>query len=159
MTTGKHKPPGTGAPDEVAARAAEEMLGPNPFIGLRPQDILSAAKQIGTQAIRQPTLVIEQEAALARELISVLSGNAKSALPQGDKRFADSAWRDNPFYRMYLQGYMAWGKALTGFVDRSALDARNKDRANFVVSLLTDALAPTNTLLGNPAALKKIIDS
>jgi len=159
MTTGKHKPPGTGAPDEGAARAAEEMLGPNPFIGLRPQDILSAAKQIGTQAILQPTLVIEQEAALARELISVLSGNAKSALPQGDKRFADSAWRDNPFYRTYLQGYMAWGKALTGFVDRSALDARNKDRANFVVSLLTDALAPTNTLLGNPAALKKIIDS
>jgi poly(3-hydroxyalkanoate) synthetase len=28
-----------------------------------------------------------------------------------------------------------------------------------VVSLLTDALAPTNTLLGNPAALKRVIDS
>jgi hypothetical protein len=64
-----------------------------------------------------------------------------------------------PFYRMYLQGYLAWGNALTGFVDRSALDAKTKERANFVVSLLTDALAPTNTLLGNPAALKRIVDS
>ena len=159
MTTGKHKEPGTGAPDEVAARAAEGMLGPNPFVGLRPQDIVSAVQQIGAQAVRQPGLVLEQEAALARELISVLSGNAKTAVPQGDKRFTDSAWRDNPFYRMGLQGYLAWGKALTGFVDRSALDAKTKERANFVVSLLTDALAPTNTLLGNPTALKRIVDS
>jgi len=60
---------------------------------------------------------------------------------------------------MYLQGYLAWGKALSGFVARSALDAKSKERASFVVSLVTDALAPTNTLLGNPAALKKIIES
>jgi poly[(R)-3-hydroxyalkanoate] polymerase subunit PhaC len=159
MSAEENKAPAAGAPDEIAARAAEEMLGPNPFIGLRPQDILEAARQIGAQALRQPTLVLEQEAALARELLSVLAGNAKLAPPQGDKRFADSAWRDNPFYRMYLQGYLAWGQALAGFVERSAMDPRTKDRANFVVSLLTDALAPTNTLLGNPAALKKIIES
>src|SRR5574338_626064 len=151
-------PAGT-APDEVAAQAVAGMLGPNPFIGLRPQDVLATAQQIGAQAARQPGLVLEQEAALARELIAVLSGRGKTELPQGDKRFADASWRDNAFYRMALQGYVAWGKALSGFVERSALDARSKERANFVVSLLTDALAPTNTLLGNPAALKKVIDS
>ncbi len=159
MNTGESKGPPLGAPDEIAARASEEILGPNPFVGLRPQDIFAAAHQIGAQALRQPTLVLEQEAALARELLSVLSGNAKLDPPQGDKRFTDSAWRDNPFYRMYLQGYLAWGKALSGFVARSALDAKSKERASFVVSLVTDALAPTNTLLGNPAALKKIIES
>jgi len=147
------------SPNEAAGRPPEELLGPNPFIGLRPQDIFAAAQQIGAQALRQPTLALEQEAALVRELLSVLSGDSKLAPPVADKRFSDSAWRDNPFYRVYLQGYMAWGRALMGFVERSALDPKTKERANFVVSLVTDALAPTNTLLGNPAALKKIIDS
>ncbi|HEX4599328.1 MAG TPA: alpha/beta fold hydrolase [Burkholderiaceae bacterium] len=159
MKTGQRDQAPPAAPDEVSAQAAEQILGPNPFIGLRPQDIFAAARQIGEQALRQPALVLEQEAALARELLSVLAGNARLSPLPGDKRFTDSAWRDNSFYRMVLQAYLAWGKALTGFVDRSALDPKTKERANFVMSLLTDALAPTNTLLGNPAALKKIIES
>jgi len=47
MTTGESKGPPLGAPDEIAARASEEILGPNPFVGLRPQDIFAAAKQSG----------------------------------------------------------------------------------------------------------------
>jgi len=146
-------------PDDIAACAAEGMLGPNPFVGLRPRDIMAAAQQIGAQALRQPALLVEQEAALARDLMAVLSGKADCAPPEGDKRFTDPAWQSNSLYRMTLQGYVAWGNALTGFVDRSALDPKSKERAQFVLSLLTDALSPTNTLLGNPAALKKIIDS
>ena len=87
-------PPGTT--DEIAAQAAEEILGPNPFVGLRPQDVLAAAGQIGAQAFRQPALVLEQEAALARDLLSVLSGDAKLAPMPGDKRFRESAPRDTP---------------------------------------------------------------
>lgn len=146
-------------PDDIAASAAEGMLGPNPFVGLRPRDILATVQQIGTQALRQPSLVVEQEAALVRDLMAVLGGSADCKPPQGDKRFTDSAWQDNAMYRMTMQGYVAWRNALTGFVDRSALDARTKERAQFVLSLFTDAVSPTNTLLGNPAALKKVIDS
>ena len=145
--------------DDLAASAMEGMAGPNPFVGLRPCDVLATAQQIGAQALRQPVLLVEQEAKLARELIAVLSGNGQSAPPQGDKRFGDTAWQDNSLYRMTLQGYFAWRDALTGFVDRSALDPKSKERAQFVLSLFTDALSPTNTLLGNPAALKKIVDS
>jgi polyhydroxyalkanoate synthase len=159
MTNGKDKAAETGGAEDVAAQASEGILGPNPFIGLRPQDILGAVGNIGGQAVRQPMLVLEQEATLARDLISVLSGNAEIAPPRGDKRFLDSAWKDNPFYRMALQGYLAWGSSLSSFVEKSGLDNLTKQRAQFVVSLLTDALAPTNTLLGNPAALKRVIDS
>ncbi|MGX7002829.1 alpha/beta fold hydrolase [Caballeronia sp. KNU42] len=145
--------------NDLAASAAEGILGPNPFVGLRPRDILATAQQIGTQALRQPTLLMEQEAALVRDLMAVLAGSADSAPPQGDKRFTDTAWQDNALYRMALQSYVAWRSALTGFVDRSALDAKSKERAQFVLSLYTDAMSPTNTLLGNPAALKKVIES
>jgi polyhydroxyalkanoate synthase subunit PhaC len=145
--------------DDLAASAAEEMLGPNPFIGLRPCDILATAQKIGAQALRHPGLVMEQEAALARELFGLFSGSAQSTPPKGDKRFTDAAWQNNSLYRVTLQGYLAWRDALAGFVERSGLDSENKERAKFVMSLFTDAAAPTNTLLGNPAALKKVIDT
>jgi len=35
--------------DEMAALAADGMLGPNPFVGLRPRDILATVQQIGAQ--------------------------------------------------------------------------------------------------------------
>jgi polyhydroxyalkanoate synthase subunit PhaC len=73
-------------PDELAVSASEGMLGPNPFVGLRPRDILATAQQIGAQALRQPALLMEQEAALARDLMAVLGGSADCAPPQGDKR-------------------------------------------------------------------------
>jgi polyhydroxyalkanoate synthase subunit PhaC len=158
MTNGKDKAAEPGA-EGVAAQATEGILGPNPFIGLRPQDVLETVGNIGGQALKQPMLVLEQQAGLARDLISVLSGNAEIGPSGGDKRFVDSAWKDNPFYRMSLQGYLAWSNALTSFVDKTGLDSLSKQRAQFVVSLLSDALSPTNTLLGNPAALKKVIDS
>ena len=144
---------------ELADRATGGMTSLNPFVGVRPCDILATAQQIGAQAIRHPVLLLEQEAALARELVSIFSGNAASMPPQGDKRFADAAWRDNSLYRSTLQGYLALRNALTGFVDRSALDEKSKERAQFVLSLVTDAMAPTNTLFGNPAAIRKIVDS
>ena len=39
------------------------------------------------------------------------------------------------------------------------LDAKSRERARFAVTLLTDAAAPTNTLLGNPSALAKALET
>ncbi len=142
-----------------SASVEQALPGPNPFVGLRPCDIFAAVQQIGAQAMQQPALVLEQEMSLAREMFSIVSGNASSTPAQGDKRFVDNAWQDNPLYRMTLQGYLAWRDSLAGFVERSALDANSRERAKFAVSLITDAASPTNTLLGNPAALKKVVDS
>jgi polyhydroxyalkanoate synthase len=144
---------------DLVNQAAEGILGPNPFIGLRPGDILASLQEIGQHAVQHPTLVIEQEAALVRDLISILSGQSDLAPAQGDKRFGDAIWKENPLYRICLQGYLAWTHALQGFVEKSSLDARTKNRARFVVSLVADALAPTNTLLGNPGALKKTLET
>ncbi len=95
----------------IAPRAAESidrtpdlMAGPNPFVGLRPEDLVSTAQQIGAQCLQEPVLVLEQQAQLAQDLVSVLDGSAP--LPSArDRRFGDPAWQDNPLYRMSLQGY------------------------------------------------------
>jgi len=149
------------APDDaaMAGAASEAMLGPNPFIGLRAQDIVESAQRLATQAVNHPMLVIEQEAALTRELIAVLAGRSEIAPAATDKRFADEAWKANPFYRRYAQAYLAWSDSLAKLVERMPLSDRNRERAQFVVSLWTQALAPQNTLLGNPAALKRAVDT
>ena len=157
MSAGKASTSETAANGQInlAEQATEGLLGPNPFVGLRVEDIVTSFRTIGEQAIKNPTLVVEQEAALIRELVAIMAGRSELAPPKGDKRFGDQAWQESPLYRMVLQGYVAWTNALEGFVERSALDDRTKDRARFAISLMTDALAPTNTLLGNPAALRK----
>jgi polyhydroxyalkanoate synthase len=142
-------------PIDLAEQATEGLLGPNPFVGLSTEDIVASCRAIGEQAVQNPALVAEQQGALIRELMAIVAGLSEIAPPNGDKRFGDQAWQENPLYRMMLQGYVAWTNAIQGFVDRSGLDNRTKDRARFAVSLMTDALAPTNTLLGNPAALRK----
>ncbi|WP_061134441.1 alpha/beta fold hydrolase [Caballeronia fortuita] len=135
------------------------MLGPNPFVGLRVTDMFAAAGQIGAQAMLHPALLMSQTTSLVRDLASALIGEEACTPEKGDKRFADPAWREQTLYRATLQGYLAWRNALAGFVERSALDGPNKERAQFAMSLMTDALAPTNTLAGNPAALRKLVQS
>ncbi|MBU3030982.1 PHA/PHB synthase family protein [Paracoccus marinaquae] len=157
MVTKKNPPEGEASDEarDLAEQATESILGPNPFIGLQPQDVFASYQALGRQVTENPQLLVEQEGALIRDLIAVLAGTSDLAPVKGDKRFSDESWQDNPFYRMIMQGHFAWANSLQGLVDRSALDERSKDRARFAVSLLTDAWAPTNTLLGNPAVMRK----
>jgi len=135
------------------------LLGPNPFVGFTARDLFQIIAQIGGQVATRPTVVIEEEAALLRELIRVLATQSQLAPEAGDRRFEDSTWKDSPFYRAWLQSYLACRQSLKTLVDRAGLDAANTARAQFVTSLLTEALAPTNSLLGNPAALKKVLET
>jgi polyhydroxyalkanoate synthase subunit PhaC len=149
----------SGSTAEVAAPAAEGLLGPNPFIGLDPADVFATLGKLAREAVRSPMQAVEHEAALVGALLSIVTGNADIAPAKGDKRFSDAAWNSNPFYRMYLQGYLTWSRALDRYIDSTGLNDVIKQRTRFIASLLTDALSPTNMLLGNPAALKKAVDS
>jgi polyhydroxyalkanoate synthase len=143
---------------ELAETASNAMLGPNPFIGFRPEDLAAAAGELTTEAVKHPTLVLEEQAELVREISRVFAGKSELKPEAGDKRFADPAWAENPFYRVWLGGYLAWTNVLNDFINKSTFDERTKNRARFVTGLVTDALAPSNSPL-NPTALKRAIDT
>ena len=84
------------------------------------------------------------------QLVEVLVGRSDVAPEPRDKRFTHPAWSDNPVYRRLLQAYLVEARATLDVVDDVELDPKSRERARFAVSLLTEALAPTNTLLGNP---------
>ena len=140
----------------IAASAAPHALAANPLIGVRRQEILKAAAVLGRQLVRQPRMLGARSSQLAMELARVVAGKSTLAPAAGDRRFADAAWSGNAGYRRLLQAYIALAAALERCVDDAKLDKLARDRARFVVSLAIDALAPTNLLLGNPQALRKL---
>ncbi len=106
-----------------------------------------------------PGIAAERYIAFLGELGRIAAGRSELAPDAKDRRFADPAWTERVAYRALLQSYIAWGESLRRLVDEIEMDRRDAERARFVVSLFVDALAPTNMLGGNPAALKKCAES
>jgi polyhydroxyalkanoate synthase len=147
------------APDEIGGQAAEGMLGPNPFVGMSTTDVFKAAGSLTSSAAQQPLVLMEHQANIVRDLIQVLSGKSELQPTASDKRFADSLWNTNPFYRGYLQSYLALKQGFDRFVGDLKLEGAKNERARFVVSLLTEAASPSNVFLTNPAAIKKAFET
>jgi polyhydroxyalkanoate synthase len=113
-------------------------------------------------AVARPRAFASETVQLGKDLASIVRGSDRIAQAGKDTRFADPAWSSNPAYRRLGQAYLAWGSSLTRLVDRyeaEGADWRDVERARFAVNALTSGMAPTNTLLGNPAALKRAIDT
>jgi polyhydroxyalkanoate synthase subunit PhaC len=120
---------------------------------------LAAVGDIAGGAVKTPLTVFEHEAGIVRELIRVLAGKSEVGPGTGDRRFVDTTWQQNSVFQRYLQGYIALTKGVNTFIGDLGLSSKKADRAKFVVALLTEAVAPTNMLLMNPAVMKKTIET
>ena len=97
---------------------------------------------------------------LAGELAKVALGWSDVEADRRDWRFKDPTWTGNAGYHRLMQGYLATCEALSDLAEKADLpDWRQRERARFVVTILTSSIAPTNTLLGNPAALKVALET
>lgn len=143
---------------EMGENAAENILGPNPIVGFTRRNILAAVGITAKKAISNPRQVATHSATFAKEVGKALLGVSDLQTDKTDRRFMDSAWKDSWFYRRFLQTYLAADKGLHNWIDATDLDKEDRDRAHFVFSLISDALAPSNSPL-NPAALKRLIDA
>jgi polyhydroxyalkanoate synthase len=142
-----------------AAGAADAALGLNPLVGTSGAELATAFQRLALRAMTQPLLGMEHYADFARAIARAWLGQSDLEPEPGDKRFADPAWKENPFYRAWLQTYLAWRNALHRFVDADGFERLDAERNRFAVTLLTETLAPTNSWLGNPAAIRKFFDT
>lgn len=156
-TNGKSGP-GRGDANGYAERL-EAILGSNPFLGFSRFDIFQVGRELTTRLLTQPTLLMKHQAAFGHELFRILSGQSDLAPEAGDKRFEDAAWRENPYYRAGMQTYLAWRQGLNNLVDEAGLNGKSAERARFALSLVTEACAPTNFLAGNPAVIKRAVET
>lgn len=91
---------------------------------------------------------------LAQQAPGLLQGLDDQPLPPRDWRFSDSTWKDNPVYKRWALAYLAWEKEMMDLVDNDQVDWRTRERSRLVMGIVTSALSPTNTLHGNPEAIK-----
>jgi polyhydroxyalkanoate synthase len=145
--------------NELPNQAAQHTLAANPLVGVRGDDLLAAARSLIGHMARNPAVAVRQYFSFIGDLARIASGRSELAPTAQDKRFADSAWKESLPYRALAQAWLAWGRALNRFIDESGMEKRDAERARFVVSLFIDAMAPTNSLGGNPAALKRLVDT
>ena len=76
-----------------------------------------------------------------------------------DRRFADPAWADNPAFYALRLAYLAGSRFAREVTTSAALPADMSAKARLATDLLIDAIAPTNFLPTNPAALKRAFDT
>jgi polyhydroxyalkanoate synthase len=129
---------------------------------LSPMDrwqLLAAAGRVAARALARPAVPGRRIRALARELGAIAAGSSERAPPSSDRRFGDAAFVEHALYRRLMQAYLAAREALLGLVDQLELDAKSAARGRFALSLVTEALAPTNLLVGSPAALKRAFET
>jgi polyhydroxyalkanoate synthase len=81
------------------------------------------------------------------------------AIARGDKRFSDLAYQENPAYFLMAQQYLLFGQLVAELIDTAGVSGTREAKARFAARFLVDALAPTNTLAGNPAAIRKAFDT
>jgi polyhydroxyalkanoate synthase len=119
-------------------------------------DVLAGLADLG-----EPAAFMREWVRMATGLAQVALGASDVAPSAGDKRFADPAWSDNPLYRRWAQAYLVWAEAVERLADTPRLEAdwRRQWRARAAATKLIDAAAPSNLLLGNPAALKRAFDT
>ena len=65
----------------------------------------------------------------------------------------------HPFYRRLGQAYLTVERAIGDAVEDADIDWSTRERARFAAGILASGLAPTNTLVGNPTALKHAFDT
>lgn len=148
-----------GAPFAQALGASEGALAFNPLLGIRRRDIAAAAASLAKVLASAPRSTAKHFRTYLAELRKIARGASDAAPDPKDRRFADPAWRTNFLYKALVQLNVATQQRLFAAIADAPLDPRNKERARFFVSLAADALAPSNWLLGNPAALRKILDT
>ncbi|CAN0348717.1 unnamed protein product, partial [Scytosiphon promiscuus] len=145
---------------DYANKAATAFKDVNPFLsGSDPQEMVGAVAMMLRSTMKNPAITAKAASRMAADGAKILMGRSDRAADPRDRRYKDSTWSESPFYKRGMQAYLSTQEHLNDWVANLSMTELKHARAKFLTSMITDALAPTNTLLGNPAASKKVVES
>jgi polyhydroxyalkanoate synthase len=145
--------------EELLIKAMEATIALNPLVGVSSEELKKILKQTAKQAIKQPSTLAKNSKKLAGKVVDILKGTDKFEEPKGDRRFDDPAWEESAVYHRLKQAYIAWDESMGELVDDLSLDTTDDRRAKFFKEVVTSSLAPTNFLLSNPKAMRKVVET
>jgi polyhydroxyalkanoate synthase len=156
---------------ESPAHAILDRLGvaEDPLVGADPVSFMRSLAAAGPALFNNPAGAAAASGRLAIGLAAAMRAAAARALGEqvagpvapatGDKRFRDPAYEDNPLFFLLQQQYLLGTQLVEELLDAAALDTTQDVKARFAAKFMLDAVAPTNTFFGNPAALRAAFDT
>jgi len=138
-----------GDPDASAAQR-----GASPGQALDPLEMLQSAADL-----LNPIVAAQQMPWLASELVKIPLGRSNSSWAEGDQRFADVTWQDNPFFRLFGQSYRLFEEWTGRMADAADGSWDRQARTRYLANITTATLSPTNFFWTNPAALKRAFET
>lgn len=145
--------------DDLGQRAADTPTALNPIIGVRRTELLKSLGVLIGHAAKQPAPFAKHLTNYGKDLVDIIKGQSEIAPDRKDRRFQDPTWNYNPLYKYTMQSWLAMRKGFEGWIEDSGVEDADKTRAKFLLNIIADALAPTNSLIGNPAAIKRVYET
>lgn len=137
------------------------------------EDVTEVVKTVGQVAeywLSDPKRSFELQTSLGRAYLDLWASTVKrmagepaepavNADPR-DKRFADPEWSQNQFFDFLKQAYLLtthWGEKLVKEAD--GVDEHTRQKAEFYVRQIANAISPSNFVLTNPELLRETMAS
>jgi polyhydroxyalkanoate synthase len=136
-------------------------------------EVIDAVKTLGQVAeywLKDPQRAVTLQFGLGKSYLDLWANSIKRlagetvppvAQPEArDKRFADPEWSSNQFFDFLKQAYLLtvqWGNHLVA--DAQGLDPLTRQKAEFYVRQIANAIAPSNFVLTNPELLRETLAS
>lgn len=143
----------------VGERAAEATTAFSPIVGVHRSELVKSLGVVIKQAATNPVNFGQHFLNYGKDMVDIIKGDSEYTPHAKDRRFQDRAWAFNPLYRRGMQSWMAMKENLNNWLSEAEIDEMDRARAHFILDVVTDALAPTNTLIGNPAAMKRLYET
>jgi polyhydroxyalkanoate synthase len=144
---------------ETASAAASEV-----------GDVVKTLAQVAEYWLSDPQRALELQTRLGKAYLDLWGAAVKRmageptapvAEPDAkDKRFTDPEWSSNQFFDFLKQAYLVsarWADQLVK--DAATLDPHTRQKAEFYVRQIANALSPTNFVLTNPELFRETLGS
>jgi polyhydroxyalkanoate synthase len=141
---------------EIVEATIEAITSAMP-VGLSPSQVVSAANRLTRTAWTQPATFAKRAVSLAAENVKISAGISDVTPDAKDRRFADDWFEQRRGYRRLAQRQVAFEREVARLIDDLDMDDKSRLRSELIASLITSTVSPTNTLLGNPAAIKEAV--
>jgi polyhydroxyalkanoate synthase subunit PhaC len=152
--------------DTIGSAAADAVAAPLDLLlteaALRPLRRVNPGEsglRLAAALAARPRLVAGRGWQLLGEMARIAAGTSQVQPSRRDRRFTDPGWTGNPALRRVMQAYLAAARTAEGLATDADLGWAHAQRVGFVLENLVDALAPSNSPVINPAAVKAAIDT
>jgi len=133
-------------------------------------EVVKTLGQVAEYWLRDPQRTLELQTSIGRTYLDLwasamrrMAGDPAQPVAEADpkdRRFADPEWSSNQFFDFLKQAYLLttdWAQHMVE--DAEGLDPHTRQKAEFYVRQIANAISPSNFVLTNPELLRETLSS